>query len=44
MVKFLQDARNHAVNEYMEFRVVQDMDYQSDFDKMIIDVRKLECN
>ena len=38
------DARNHAVNEYNEFRVVQDRDYQSDFDKMIIDVRKLECN
>jgi len=38
------DARNHAINEYKEFRVVQDRDYQSDFDKMIIDVRKLECN
>ena len=37
------DARNHAINEYKEFRVVQDRDYQSDFDKMIIDVRKLEC-
>ena len=38
------DAKNHAISEYKEFRVVQDRDYQSDFDKMIIDVRKLECN
>ncbi len=38
------DAKNHAINEYKEFRVVQDRDYQSDFDKMIIDVRKIECN
>ena len=37
------DARIHAINEYKEFRVVQDRDYQSDFDKMIIEVRKLEC-
>lgn len=38
------DAKNHAISEYKEFRVVQDRNYQSDFDKMIIDVRKLECN
>ena len=38
------DAKNHAINEYKEFRVVQDRDYQSDFDQMIIDVRKIECN
>jgi len=38
------DAKNYAISEYKEFRVVQDRDYQSDFDKMIIDVRKLECN
>ncbi|WP_405304240.1 RhuM family protein [Methanobrevibacter sp.] len=38
------DARIHAINEYKEFRIVQDRDYQSDFDKMIIEVRKLEYN
>lgn len=38
------DARIHAINEYKEFRIVQDRDYQSDFDQMIIEVRKLECN
>ena len=38
------DARTHALNEYKEFRIVQDRDYQSDFDQMIIEVRKLECN
>lgn len=38
-----RDAKNHALNEYKEFRVVQDRDYQSDFDQMIINVRKIEC-
>lgn len=38
------DVRIHAINEYKEFRIVQDRDYQSDFDKMIIEVRKLEYN
>ena len=34
----------YVLDEYNEFRVVQDRDYQSDFDQMIIDVRKIECN
>lgn len=31
-------------NQATHFRVIQDRDYQSDFDKKIFDVRKLECN
>ena len=39
-----QDAKKHAITEYKEFRVTQDRDYKSDFDEMIIEVRKLECS
>ena len=35
-------ADNKANNEYEQFRIIQDMEYISDFDKIIEDVKKLD--
>lgn len=36
------DAKNHAIHEYKEFRIDQDKNYESDFDKLIEDIKRLE--
>lgn len=36
------DAQKIAKEEYDKFRVIQDRDYQSDFDKLIIEIRRVE--
>ncbi len=36
------DAQKIAKSEYEKFKVIQDRNYQSDFDKLIIEVKKLE--
>lgn len=28
--------------EYDKFKIIQDRDYQSDFDKLIIDIKRIE--
>lgn len=33
------DAERHAIGEYEKFRVVQDMEYKSDFDKVIDEIK-----
>ena len=37
-----KQAREHAIKEYKEFRKIQDKEYKSDFDQMIIDIKRLE--
>ena len=34
-----EEARNHALREYEKYRVIQDRDYQSDFDKIVDEIR-----
>lgn len=36
------DAQKIAKEEYDKFKVIQDRDYQSDFDKLIIDIKRIE--
>ena len=36
------DAQKIAKNEYDKFKIIQDRDYQSDFDKLIIDIKRIE--
>ena len=36
------DARKIAKEEYDKFKVIQDRNYQSDFDKLIIDIKRIE--
>jgi len=36
------NARNHAIKEYKEFRLDQDKNYKSDFDKLIDDIKRIE--
>ena len=36
------DAQKIAKNEYEKFKVIQDRNYQSDFDELIIEVKRLE--
>lgn len=36
------DAENKANLEYEQFRVIQDKEYKSDFDKMIENIKKLD--
>ena len=36
------DAQKIAKEEYGKFKVIQDRDYQSDFDKLIIDIKRIE--
>ena len=36
------EAKNHAINEYKEFRINQDRNYESDFDKLIKSIKQLE--
>ena len=36
------DARKIAKDEYDKFKVIQDRNYQSDFDKLIIDIKRIE--
>lgn len=31
------------MSEYEKFKVIQDKDFQSDFDKLIIDIKRIEC-
>lgn len=36
------DAQKIAKKEYDKFKIIQDRDYQSDFDKLIIDIKRIE--
>ncbi|WP_407410343.1 virulence RhuM family protein [Methanobrevibacter sp.] len=36
------DAQKIAKEEYDKFKIIQDRDYQSDFDKLIIDIKRIE--
>ena len=36
------DAQKIAKDEYEKFKVIQDRNYQSDFDKLIIDIKRIE--
>ena len=36
------DAQKIAKEEYEKFKVIQDRNYQSDFDKLIIDIKRIE--
>lgn len=36
------DAKKIAKDEYDKFKVIQDKHYQSDFDKLIIDIKRVE--
>lgn len=36
------DAQKIAKEEYDKFKVIQDRDYQSDFDKLIIEIKRVE--
>lgn len=37
-----EEAKKHAKEKYKKFRVIQDKNFISDFDKMIIDIKRLE--
>ena len=37
-----EDAQKIVKEEYEKFKVIQDRDYQSDFDKLIIDIKRIE--
>ena len=39
---FSNDAKKIAKDEYDKFKVIQDKHYQSDFDKLIIDIKRVE--
>lgn len=36
------EAKTYAINEYNEFRVTQDINYESDFDKLIKSIKQME--
>nr|WP_296812310.1 RhuM family protein [uncultured Methanobrevibacter sp.] len=36
------EAKAHAINEYKEFRIDQDRNYESDFDNLIKSIKRLE--
>lgn len=36
------EAKTYAINEYNEFRVTQDRNYESDFDKLIKSIKQME--
>lgn len=36
------EAKTHAINEYKEFRIDQDKNYESDFDNLIKSIKQLE--
>ena len=36
------EVKAHAINEYNEFRIDQDRNYESDFDKLIKSIKQLE--
>ena len=36
------EAKTHAINEYNEFRIDQDRNYESDFDNLIKSIKRLE--
>ena len=37
-----EEAREHVLEKYEKFRVVQDENFISDFDQMILDIKRLE--
>ena len=37
-----ESAQKIAKEEYDKFKIIQDRDYQSDFDKLIIDIKRIE--
>ena len=37
-----EDAKNHVLEKYEKFRVIQDKNFISDFDQMILDIKRLE--
>ena len=37
-----RDAQKIARNEYEKYKVIQDRDYQSDFDELLIEVKRIE--
>ena len=36
------EAQKIAKEEYDKFKLIQDRDYQSDFDRLIIDIKRIE--
>ena len=36
------DAQKIAKEEYGKFKIIQDRNYQSDFDKLIVDIKRIE--
>ena len=36
------EAKTYAINEYKDFRVTQDRNYESDFDKLIKSIKQME--
>ena len=36
------EAKAHAINEYNEFRIDQDRNYESDFDNLIKSIKQIE--
>ena len=36
------DAQKIAKEEYYKFKVIQDRDYQSDFDKLVLEIKRVE--
>lgn len=37
-----EQARDKALNEYEKYRVIQDNKYVSDFDKLLMETKKIE--
>lgn len=37
-----KEAKEHVREKFKEFRVIQDREYKSDYDRMIIDIKRLE--
>ena len=37
-----EETREHVLEKYEKFRVVQDENFISDFDQMILDIKRLE--
>ena len=37
-----EEAKQHAIEKYEKFRVIQDKNFISDFDQMILDIKRLE--
>lgn len=37
-----EEAREHVLEKYEKFRIMQDENFISDFDQMILDIKRLE--